>query len=679
MNEQQQNSEHYPEVYFEHVLIELSKNRKDPCEIIRELIANSYDANASQIDIYPLLQYEGFIFFDNGQGISETEKINGITPYKAFFSIGKSTKVFGGSIGYKCQGSKLCFASKKFTLITRCQGEACWRSVSIDNPRDNLRTFNLTSRQEDEKPWDTLTHLFSKPDVHTQAILQKLDRHFFEADFTQGTLIIVQGIEIEDFSYYYGTDGHNHENIGSEWQNKLAEYELSYLRNYIRFNTKQGDVKILRAKETGFSASQENNFKTFLGYNETCRLSLWTKGTLKEIKPGYPYLAEPEKQDLPSIKTPSRVSRLSDGNFYYRAARSFKLNGYTYCIILAVDGNRRTLEKYQELNRQGQKGARSGIRLTDQRGVFICSQGIKICPYNELFERNGLREYEVLATSKGQSHYVLMIDGNFELVTDRNALSESALKVLKNSAFIKQLEEFLEEHSRNTVFGELINRLNGEKEEIYRDSYVLQLDSVKHKVQYRTRFKVKGIQQLTDLWLLAPNEGEENWVGGLYILFSHLVPNDSPYAKFWLRPRTFSGGAGLDSIAVALTENSLAANVHKGLEYKYNFSHKEEFNHLLTVTDHIVSWDIINSPQNQEQVQDAYNYYGYTHNAKELQEIGGYKIINIQSRAGDQHQGEIIVISLKKLLEKTFEIQWENPPPQLEKTPTKKRQTKKRR
>jgi len=135
------------EVYFDHVLFELSKNRKDPCEIIRELIANSYDAKASKIWIHPLLQYQGFIFFDNGIGISETEEINGITPYKAFFSIGKSTKIFGESIGYKCQGSKLCFAANKFTLITRCQAEKFWRSLSIDNPKSNLGKFNLASRR----------------------------------------------------------------------------------------------------------------------------------------------------------------------------------------------------------------------------------------------------------------------------------------------------------------------------------------------------------------------------------------------------------------------------------------------------------------------------------------------------------------------------------------------------
>jgi DNA mismatch repair ATPase MutL len=67
----------FPEISYTHVLSELSVNRKDPCEIIRELISNSYDAEASIIEIYPLLQsqYQGFIFFDNGIGLSKKKML----------------------------------------------------------------------------------------------------------------------------------------------------------------------------------------------------------------------------------------------------------------------------------------------------------------------------------------------------------------------------------------------------------------------------------------------------------------------------------------------------------------------------------------------------------------------------------------------------------------------------
>jgi len=196
-------------VSYKHILRELSVNRKDPCEVIRELISNSYDALASVIEIYPLLQYDGFIFIDNGTGISSEEEVNGVTPMDAFFSIGLSTKTLGNSIGYKCQGSKLCFASQKFALITRCQedNESCWRSVIIDNPKDTLDSeqHNITD-QDDTKPWLTLRKLLPQPDARTVAIIQHLDETYFKSNLKTGTIIIVIGLEVDNFSSYYGTD-----------------------------------------------------------------------------------------------------------------------------------------------------------------------------------------------------------------------------------------------------------------------------------------------------------------------------------------------------------------------------------------------------------------------------------------------------------------------------------------
>jgi hypothetical protein len=47
--------------------------------------------------------------------------------------------------------------------------------------------------------------------------------------------------------------------------------------------------------------------------------------------------------------------------------------------------------------------------------------------------------------------------------------------------------------------------------------------------------------------------------------------------------------------------------------------------------------------------------------AEELEGIG-YEIIDIQSRDGDYHGGKVKVISLKKLLDITFDCVWVTPP-----------------
>ena len=639
----------HPEIDYTHVLSELSVNRKDPCEVIRELISNSYDASASQIEIYILLQYEGFIFFDNGTGLDETEKINGITPYQAFFSIGKSTKIKGECIGYKCQGSKLCFATSKFTLITRCEQEEHWRSISIDNPKNNLSPNYDIASKSDKTPWETLHQSFRGSNNKTIAILKELGEDFFKEKFSTGTMIIVQGLEVDNFQKYYSS---NQGNKNQDW---------SYLANYICFNTRHGDMRILNADKTGFSESTAKNFQNTPGYNHSLELYIWSKSKLKKIDAGYPYLEEPNEFDKLQIYSPSKIAALRYGNFYSRQAGTFRFDDSTYCITLAIDGKNRCLKKYEELDRQG--GRRSGIRLTDQRGTFICSGGVKICPFNEIFEQGKLESYEVLASSDAQSHYILMIHGNFDLVTNRNSISEAALKILKNDDFLLKIREMLDKFSRqDNVFRELIDRLKKENQNYKIDAYIRQSDEVKDNIRYRTRFTVNDICQLREKWIVVPETGEEHWVGALYTLFSHLVSPESPYANLWMRPRTFSG-TGIDSLAVNLIDNELSPNVHKCLEYKYTFLCKDEFNHPLIATNQIVCWDMSQDKEQEgKKVEDSYSYFGEIHFTDELNGIG-YTIKNIQGLdLGEYHGDDVKVISLKQLINKTFNCTWVEPP-----------------
>lgn len=654
----------HPEISYTHVLSELSVNRKDPCEIIRELISNSYDAQASIIEIYPLLQaqYQGFIFFDNGDGLSETKVINDITPYKAFFSIGKSTKSQGEFIGYKCQGSKLCFASKKMTLITRCSDEENWRSISIDNPKENLHPkYNIESAFND-KPWETLKSLFARASKQTLPILEHLNEKYFMKNFCQGTMIIVQGLEVDKFAEFYDS---YEDSPTKKW---------SYLKNYIRFNTRHGDMRILKPSRTGFPDSKAENFKTTQGYNENCNLFLWANNhkknySLELIDAGYPYLDQPNELDKMLTSSPAKVASLNSGKFCSRGAKTFHFEGITYCVVLAIDGRGRTLDKYKELGRKGDR--RSGIRLIDQRGVFICSDGVKICQYYQLFEHSKLEDYSVLGTSNGQSHYILMINGTFDVVTNRNSLADNALKVINNEAFIDEIKKFLDAEMRvNQYFNELVDRLNKDNHDVKLDTYTKNLNKLKQNIQNRPRFMIQNVEQLKDKWLIEPDIGEEHLVGALYTMFAHLVPTDSQYTHLWLRPRTFSA-MGIDSIAVNLGENSFAENIQKALEYKYAFSSNDEFNHPLILTEQIVCWDLPKGKQD-DPIYDSYNYFGSVDCTKELDGLG-YEIVQIMDRdSGDYYSGKVKVISLKNILEKTFDYTRFTPPPKITTSKSKK-------
>lgn len=634
-------------INYKHTLLELSVNRKDPCEVIRELISNSYDAKASVIEIYPLLKYDGFIFIDNGIGISSEKEVNGVTPIDAFFSIGLSTKTLGESIGYKCQGSKLCFASGKFALITRCQedNESYWRSVVIDNPRDTLDSEQDNIEiQEDIQPWLTLRKLLPQPDARTVAIIQHLDETYFKSNLKTGTIIIVKDLEIDNFSKYYGTDKKH-----------------PYIKSYIKYYTRHGDVRLLDYERTGFAAKEAKIFKTSSPtYNDKCELFIWNsnekKGKLEKIPPGYPYIEKPTF--IPGMedhfwKPPAEIKRLNSGRFYYRRSHVFKFDGITYCLVLAIDGNRRALEYYEDLDRQGTK--KSGIKFSSQRGTFVCSEGLKICSYNEIFNDSLLQDYMVLSDSKAQTHYALMINGSFQLVTNRNSLSESSIKILRNDDFLEQIKNFLDRSLNDgKVFKQLIQRIGNEVSESKSEVQVKQFNKVKDSILQRDHFFILDIEIVKSKKFLVPSLGEEHGVGALYTLLAHLVSVASPYSKFWLRPLNFSG-QGIDSLAAEFNDDTLKQEL-KGLEYKYTFSSDELFNHPLVVTDQIVCWKLDESVQDGSPVDDG-DYVGEILFTNDLKGIG-CEIINIQNRYGSCHNYNIKVVCLKDLIDKTFQCDW---------------------
>ena len=78
------------------------------------------------------------------------------------------------------------------------------------------------------------------------------------------------------------------------------------------------------------------------------------------------------------------------------------------------------------------------------------------------------------------------------------------------------------------------------------------------------------------------------------------------------------------------------------------------------MTNFIVCWDLPIAKEG-EQIQDAYGYFGAVSLKEELIDIG-YEIVDIQSQTGEIHNQDIQVISLKKLLDKTFNCAWTTPP-----------------
>jgi len=624
--------QHKPRIEFRHVLGELSVNRNDPCEVLRELISNSYDAGAKNLYYVPLKDQAGLIFLDDGSGLSSSDEVNGITPWDAFFSIGKSTKKQGEAIGYKCQGSKLCFACARILVATTSNaatGE--WEYRIIDNPRNNLDvTTDITPKQTSDF-CGVLDDFASGASADTASGITYIKNTISTKLQKSATLIFISGLDTENYGKHFAIAG---------------KIEDSYVYNYIRFYTRQGDVRELKTAQ-GFSANQRMQISAKL---KGAELFVFANKQAHKIPFGYPYMdiGNAGKTD-PNIKSPANVARLRDGRFFSRSAKSFTAGGEKFSIIMTIDGNRRAQDEYFSLGRKGH--ARSGLRLSDQRGLFISVQGIKICKYPELL--NAIQQYEVMTEGDSPSHYCITIDGNFDLVTNRSALTKQAFEKLTRIDFVNEVSKFLDQQRQSdTVFSELLSRLKRESSEVLLNEQITMLERSKDEVKSRERFRISDPHKNEHIFL-SPNPGEEYLVGVLYSQLSTMLPKSSPYRAYWKRVITFST-QGIDSLGMRdessgkpLDESNLCA-----IEYKYEFNNSGPFNHALAVVDYIVAWNV--SLEDGSEIRDTYTCFGSV--AKVPGNDFEWKIANIENDDGGVYQQTITVISLRALIAKTFGV-----------------------
>lgn len=649
----------FPLQSFQHTLREISVNRANPCELVRELVSNSYDAGASEILVAPLSQKKGLLFFDNGEGLSTAEKDSkrGVLPYVAFFSIGKGTKTAGQQIGYKCQGSKLCFASRRFSVITRCSGESAWQWKTIDNPKQTLNeSFDLTPTHTTE-PWKILRQsILPDADERTTSILDTLTEEFFISKFSQGTMIIIEEFETDSYESYFSVDAPNR----------------NYLYNYIRFYTIHGDVRRI-SKEQGFSPRDVKAVRANLKPDRTCELKFWvghnnTSAHFESIPQGWQYLVPPtEKTESPAV-----VHQLKNGRFFARHATTFRYADRYYSIILAIDGNRRAQERYEQLGRHGSR--KSGIKLSDLRGALLSSNGIIVCQYRQLWDHDTLEDWRIL--QDGPEHYVLIIDGPFELVTNRDALAPSSLGILRDQEFTKQIKNFLQGvaiSKEGDVLAQLVSRLNRETTRHEENRYIDNNNKLRQELKERESFLLKAVPNLRQSRFFSPEPGEEHFVGALYTLFSHLVPANHPLIGYWSRPLTFAS-RGIDAIAVENDNKAYTNGNLISIEYKYWFSAGDEFNHPLNVTDKIICWNLTELSKGSS-VRDSYGYQGsvktsINHENRSLGFIIS-DIRNVHEQRDFPH--EVQVLSLKSMLNATFDVVFQPGTNQSKPTPKGKR------
>ncbi|MCU4751943.1 ATP-binding protein [Halobacteria archaeon AArc-curdl1] len=119
-----------PQVNEVNEFIEIASDFEDPLEVIREALSNSYDANATRVDIEITQDDEGrntLTIDDDGDGMCERD-------LSSFFDLGNSRK--HDAIGYKGHGTKIYYKSDE---------------IRVEAVKDGTRIESLM-----ERPWETL-------------------------------------------------------------------------------------------------------------------------------------------------------------------------------------------------------------------------------------------------------------------------------------------------------------------------------------------------------------------------------------------------------------------------------------------------------------------------------------------------------------------------------------------
>ena len=163
-----------PRVNEAREFLEIAKDFKDPKEIIREALSNSWDAGADYVSIrFDLVNIPGTKrkkivaeISDNGSGMSDDESAapneSSIT---SFFNLGDSYKPYG-SIGSKGHGTKIFYKSHGISVST-------------------VNTGAQIDAETDVPPWDTL----NTGEVPTYSYEK------YDTDRPEGTRIRVDGFQ----------------------------------------------------------------------------------------------------------------------------------------------------------------------------------------------------------------------------------------------------------------------------------------------------------------------------------------------------------------------------------------------------------------------------------------------------------------------------------------------------
>lgn len=565
---------------------ELSDNKVDALELIREALANAKDHGATRVWIEtrkggPRDEGPVVILADDGDGMTD----EGL---QAFWGVSASVKPPGASIGYKGHGTKLYYASQRLSVATCVEGGS-WRVVELDRPYDSasedIEVHPLTGGHPLRAVVDALKlsrgTIIQIDGCRFHDASRLLKREVIESYCDWFTVIgdVRSGLfdrRCEFHEVVQQREAH------SAWAGlKTSEVPLRPIAVFLKTNgdesaplggaKKQDSQRFFQAWEDDRKACAANPGLLMFGHRFADQHES-KKGTTRV------------RDDLTALRLSSPDDWEDDGG---------------YAVVARVEGQRRQRETYLEARWQGKN--KGEYNFEERFGLWLCRDFVPVVRRNDLLQKalekaaqkNSLKQRVRFELSRLRNWQIFVNHQDFILTANRNELSN---QTSHTDRIVDVLATRLERSLRDTAFQDWIRNVQRAVADVEHDREVARMerrqeamiDWGKKPTKALDAFSV-GLDRLDEeesFRLPLPSSEQELFY--VYALLS---------ARFNVPVRILEYDAheGVDAIAKVRDGAFLDVQPTGGvarLELKYTIEPDVALDHFFDAIDAVLCWDV---------------------------------------------------------------------------------------
>jgi hypothetical protein len=560
---------------------ELSENRIDALELLREALSNAKDHGAHRVWVKTTRDARdtvSVLFVDDGEGMDEARM-------EAFWGVGASAKSLSTpTIGYKGHGTKLFFDCRTLSVVTRARGAQEWTLATLDHPSEHDRLD---------------VELHSLPTVHALhaelAALKLLDG--------TGTAIHVEGVGFTGKAHLL--DRRRIESY-CDWFTVLADVRSGLFEHRQEFHAaikSGGDALVglldtavpMNPLEVRLRANGEKSWEPLglvASKGETF-LAAW-KQDLEAHRDNPGLLAYGHRFADVFVSTVG-ATRVRDDLSSIRLTDSTNwTDSDGVSVVARVEGHRRQRETYREVTWQGHPGL---FNFEERFGLWLCRDFIPVS------QRNDLLRQAVDQAGRGKLRYELDSVRNWQVFVNAQSFLPTANRgSISNQReydhhIVKAVVAAVERGLASSDFRDWIDRLRTATLNRRRDGEVSWMTERRDEVQswYKSPNKPGAVEPMEvtslkthddsdSLLMRAPRSEQE--VVYLYALLSGRF-------QMPLHLLEYDASQGVDAIAL-LREPVLVGSKtsHVRVEFKKELSANNSIKHFFDAIDVIVCWNV---------------------------------------------------------------------------------------